>query len=258
LTFLLLRRNYFDIFNLTEHGELLRRVPIITAKEFLEIEGGDGGLVPLNKYNSTYQKHLWAITDECEDRKKSDVFCDDLYTHYWRHGQLANFSAEPPHQDCLVFDTDIFEKGPEYFDKLSPEIKARVDIFCGERRKVFYVKAMHDAPVWHFETLDLKHRLLVHFYAQNIFTDPVIDNYYKRFIRDHLKYHDNVMCAAGKIMLALQYEGYATDSNIGALMELDSELVGGYSSLHVRRGDLQFKEVKFDADTWYENTKELW
>jgi hypothetical protein len=33
-------------------------------------------------------------------------------------------------------------------------------------------------------------------------------------------------------------------------LDLDSELVGGYSSLHIRRGDLQFKEVKFDSNQW--------
>jgi hypothetical protein len=66
------------------------------------------------------------------------------------------------------------------------------------------------------------------------------------------------MCAAGKIMLALQYEGYALDPNAGSSMDLDSNLVGGYSSLHIRRGDLQFKEVKIEAREWYENTREIW
>ncbi|KAL3788358.1 hypothetical protein HJC23_009164 [Cyclotella cryptica] len=251
-------RNYFDIFNLTEHTELLRRVPIITAKQFLELEGGDDGLVPLNIYNETFRKTLWAITEECEDRKKSDVFCDHLYTHYLNHGQLADISAEPPHQDCVVLDTDVFMNGPEYIDKLSPIIQSRIKQFCGDRRKVYYNRTMHDAPLWHFETLDLRYRMLVHFYSQTIITDPVIDNFYKRFIRDYLRYHNEVMCAAGKIILALQYEGYARDSTVGASMDLDSELVGGYSSLHIRRGDLQYKEVKFSAAEWYENTEEIW
>eukprot|EP00549_Striatella_unipunctata_P020868 CAMPEP_0118681386 /NCGR_PEP_ID=MMETSP0800-20121206/4909_1 /TAXON_ID=210618 ORGANISM="Striatella unipunctata, Strain CCMP2910" /NCGR_SAMPLE_ID=MMETSP0800 /ASSEMBLY_ACC=CAM_ASM_000638 /LENGTH=175 /DNA_ID=CAMNT_0006577675 /DNA_START=62 /DNA_END=589 /DNA_ORIENTATION=+ len=33
---------------------------------------------------------------------------------------------------------------------------------------------------------------------------------------------------------------------------------GHYSSLHVRRGDLQYKKVKIPAEEWYENTKEVW
>lgn len=249
-------RNYFDLFNLTEHTELLRRVPILTAKEFLEVEGGPDGLVPLNQYNETFQKHLWAITDECEDRKKSDVFCEDVYDHYWRHGLLADISAEPPNQDCVIFDTDVFEG--KALKELDPTIRTRIDQFCNGRRKVFYNKTMADTPVWHFETLTTRYRLLVHFYAQNIFTDPIMDNFYKRFIRDFLRYHNDVMCAAAKIVLALQYEGYALDPKAGASMTLDKELVGGYSSLHVRRGDLQFKEVRLEAQEWYDNTKEIW
>eukprot|EP00956_Cyclotella_meneghiniana_P004207 scaffold5177_cov73-Cyclotella_meneghiniana.AAC.2 len=243
-------RNYYDLFNLTEHTELLRRVPILTAKEFLELEGGENGLVPLNEYNATYQKNLWAVTEECEDRKKSDVFCDHVYDHYWKHGLLADISAEPPTQDCVIFDADVYEKGPEHYPLLPSEIQHRVDEFCHERRKVFYNKTMHDTPIWHFETLTTRYRLLVHFYSQNIFTDPILENFYKRFIRDFLRYHNDAMCAAGKIILALQYEGYALDPNSGASMDLDSELVGGYSSLHIRRGDLQFTEVRIEAVDW--------
>jgi hypothetical protein len=251
-------RNYFDLFNLTEHTELLRRVPILTAKEFLEVEGGEHGLVPINGYNATFQKHLWAITEECEDRKKSDVFCEDLYDHYYRHGLLADISAEPPNVDCVVFDTHLFDINSQNIKMLSPEIQTRIENFCTGRRKVIYNRTMHDAPIWHFETLTNRYRLLVHFYSQNIFTDPILDNYYKRFIRDYLRYHNDAMCAAGKIMLALQYEGYALDPNAGSSMDLDSNLVGGYSSLHIRRGDLQFKEVKIEAREWYENTREIW
>jgi hypothetical protein len=251
-------RNYFDLFNITEHSELLRRVPILTAKEFLELEGGENGLIPLNKYNATFQKHLWAVTEECEDRKKSDVFCDDVYDHYWRNGLLADISAEVPNQDCVIFDTDLYDKGSGYLPKLDPTIQTRIEKFCNGRRKVLYNQTMHDTPIWHFETLTTRYRLLVHFYSQNIFTDPVVDNYYKRFIRDYLRYHNDAMCAAGKIILALQYEGYALDPKAGASMNLDKELVGGFSSLHIRRGDLQFKEVKIDAREWYENTKEIW
>jgi hypothetical protein len=254
-------RNYNDIFNLTDNNELLRRVPIITAEEFLAIEGGNDGLIPIDKYNSTYQKHLLDITKECEERKKSDVFCEDLYDHYRDHGLLADISAEPPHEQCFIFDIDVFNHGEEFITKLSSDIQRRVKKFCGVRPAVYYSKAMHGAPLWHFETMDLRYRMLVHYYAQIFFTDPEIGNYYKRLVRDYLRYHDEVFCAAGKIMLALQYESYERDLVAGvkrSTLDLDSELVGGYSALHIRRGDLQFKEVKFSAKEWYENTKELW
>jgi hypothetical protein len=94
--------------------------------------------------------------------------------------------------------------------------------------------------------------LLAHFYNFVFFTDPAIDNYYKRFVRDFLHYHDTIYCAAGKIVKALQLEatqrGFSTDENGG----------GGFSAMHIRRGDFQYKRVKLPAEEWYENTKEIW
>lgn len=40
--------------------------------------------------------------------------------------------------------------------------------------------------------------------------------------------------------------------------KIDDEGAGGFSALHVRRGDLQYKRVKIPAEEWYENTKEVW
>jgi hypothetical protein len=80
---------------------------------------------------------------------------------------------------------------------------------------------------------------LNHFYAFTYFTDIAVDNYYKRFVRDFLHYKDEIYCAAGKIVHELQKQGE-------------------FSSLHIRRGDLQFKEVKISAAEWYNNTRELW
>jgi hypothetical protein len=104
-------------------------------------------------------------------------------------------------------------------------------------------------------------------------------------VRDNLRYHDEMYCAAGKvsstgarngetdadndskiilfrlpgssyplekIILALQFEDYIRqdDKVRSSSMNLDALLAGGYSSLHIRRGDLQFKEVKFDSNQW--------
>lgn len=84
------------------------------------------------------------------------------------------------------------------------------------------------------------------------FTDPAIGNNYKRFVRDFLHYNDQIYCAAGKIVKALQAEakerGFTTDDEGG----------GGYSAIHVRRGELQYKKVKIPAEEWYNNTKEIW
>ena len=167
-------RSYADFFNLTENTELLRRVPIITSKKFLAIEGKEGGLIPIVNYNETFQSHLWSITEECEERKKSDVYCEDLYDHYRQYGKLASVSAEPPYENCFIFDIDVFTHGEEYIPHLSEEIQNRIRNFCKDRVPVFYSREMHDAPVWHFETMDFRYRLLIHYYAFILFTDPLV------------------------------------------------------------------------------------
>ena len=88
----------------------------------------------------------------------------------------------------------------------------------------------------HFDSY-VSHRLLAHFYTFIYFANPLIDNYYKRFVRDFLHYNDRIFCAAGKIVRAIQQEAM----ELG--FPLDEEGGGGYSSLHVRRDDLQFKGV---------------
>ena len=48
-----------------------------------------------------------------------------------------------------------------------------------------------------------------------------------------MHYNDQIYCAAGKIVIALQDESRKRG------FTLDDELGGGFASLHVRRGDLQ-------------------
>ena len=253
------RRQLTDYFNLTDNISFMRHVPIISSEEFLQLEGGEDGIISMAGFNETWKTHLHEVSKSCEERKKSDVYCEDLYDHYVSHGLAGPITSEAKYANCLVFDENVFLHGNDYIDHLSPEVHKRIKKFCGLKRfPVFYNKTMHDTPVWHFETRDADHRLLVHFYAILFFIDDKVGNFYKRFARDFLRYPDEVFCAAGKIILALMYENNVLAGTNNPMADLDAELVGGYSSLHVRRGDLQFKEVTLNSSQWYENTKELW
>lgn len=254
------RRQLTDYFNLTENIELMRHVPIISSEEFLQLEGGEDGIISMAGFNETWKEHLHEVSRSCEERKKSDVFCEDLYDHYVSHGQMGPITTEVKSKSCFVFDENVFLHGNEHIDKLSSDVQQRIENFCGKvRHPVYYNQQMHDTPVWHFETRDKGHRLLIHFYSILFFTDDKVGNFYKRFARDFVRYHDEVFCAAGKIILALMYENDVLTGTNNSMAELDTELVGGYSSLHVRRGDLQFKEVAgMTSSDWYNNTKELW
>jgi hypothetical protein len=74
----------------------------------------------------------------------------------------------------------------------------------------------------------------------------------KRFVRDFVHYNDNVFCAAGKIVQLLQDGGKERG------FDVDEEGAGSFSALHVRRGDVQCKEVVISAEEWYNNTGKLW
>lgn len=58
---------------------------------------------------------------------------------------------------------------------------------------------MQKLTLIHFRAGDKEFRLLTHFYNFIHFTDPVITNYYKRFVRDFLRYKDPIYCAAVSI-----------------------------------------------------------
>lgn len=106
----------------------------------------------------------------------------------------------------------------------------------------------------HFSANTKEHRIFNHFYSFMLFTNSIVDNHFKRFVRDYLHYNDIIFCTAGKIIHELQEKG----SSLGFGHGNQQGGGGGYSAMHIRRGDFQFKKQKIDAEEWYENTKELW
>jgi len=72
-----------------------------------------------------------------------------------------------------------------------------------------------------------------------------MQSYYKRFVRDSLRYNDDIQCAGAELIAAIRADSLATNPNNN----------GEYYAMHIRRGDLQFKEVKIGADEMLENMK---
>ena len=102
-----------------------------------------------------------------------------------------------------------------------------------ERKRWYWTKEIQKNPLIHFRAGDKEWRLLTHFYGFFHFTNPAVENYYKRFVRDFLHYHDTIFCAAGKIIKAVQAEGIERGFSV------DDEGSGGFSALHIRRGEFQ-------------------
>lgn len=234
-------RGFADFFPL-HTAEFQKRVKVISFSEFLEKEGGPEGRLPVPAANYTAVSNA---ADHCDHRAKSKGFCGPVIDYLLSAGHYPDMEAG---QTCLVFDEDEFHGRHPPSDR-----QAQIADTCGEKRKILYWnEEMNDHVLLHVRAGEKHFRLLAHFYGMMHFSDPVIDNYYKRFVRDFLRYHDSIYCAAGKIVKAVQAEGIARG------FAVDDEGAGAYSALHVRRGDLQYKKVKIPAQEWYDNTKEVW
>jgi hypothetical protein len=223
-------KSFGNFYNM-DNPEFKKRLNVITMSEFLEREGT--GILGLSEQEV---ETLKPVADMCLHQVGSDINCDKIYAHLKRTGFQPDMGASQG-QDCLVFDEGYFNGEP-----VTEDAEERAKRFCGPERKLhYYDNSLHSPQLIHWDASDAHvHRLLNHFYAFIFFTNPVIDNYYKRFVRDFLHYKDEIYCAAGKIVHAI------------------NDLGKTWSTLHVRRGDLQYKKVKISAEEWYENSKEFW
>lgn len=87
------------------------------------------------------------------------------------------------------------------------------------------------------------HRMLIHFYAFFLFEDYRMDLWAKRFVRDHLRYLDEIQCAAARVVESVR--------QIARTASKSSD--GSYDSMHIRRGDFQYKEMHMSAEELYAN-----
>lgn len=215
------------------------RLEVITMEEFFEREGNEDGQFPLPKENR--EKYLETSTG-CDKRAKSEIACNPIFDFLEEKADLVpQFNSST----CIIFDEDKFNG-----NEVSQENKKKVKEFCAPRAiEYFITPEFTDKKMVYIKSVK-GYRIMAHFYGYLLFTNPSIFNYYKRFVRDFMHYNNDIYCAAGKIVLALQEEGVKRG------FSLDSEKGGGYAALHVRRGDLQYKNVKISAEEWYDNLKE--
>ena len=90
--------------------------------------------------------------------------------------------------------------------------------------------------------------MLTHFYLFLFFEDWKQDLWSKRFVRDHIRYRDEIMCAAARVVDAVRDRA---KRNKLASPNHD----GLYNSMHIRRGDFQFKQTRVNIEIIYEQIK---
>lgn len=202
--------DFFDLKLLRSH----KGFHFMEMKEFMEKEavtGGLRGILPPNNSSKIWGQALWDYFRKVADEKPM-----------W----LGRFVAFPSH-------TGDFELR----DALqNPRTAKRLSDFSNARQPVFYDQKLQNAHHIHFLGGE-SYRILQHHYAWAFFADPKMQSFYRRFVRDYIRYKDEIQCAGAELVGAVRADArkILPSSN------------GEFYALHVRRGDFQFKEVKISA-----------
>jgi hypothetical protein len=112
-----------------------------------------------------------------------------------------------------------------------------------QRTKLFHLKVAN-GPEGEF-------RMLTHFYAFLFFQDWKQDLWSKRFVRDHLRYVDDIICSAARVVEAVRLHAKKNTNHT------PSNTDGIYDAVHVRRGDFQYTPTRLPADELYKLSPEL-
>jgi hypothetical protein len=239
---------------------------VITFNEFLEREGVTGhlrdkatGKVSFPPNNNT----AWDGLDRWGGQKEELKLWTRSVTNnpIWFFDDCAvAFPAEPGKEAAdrlrktlvTVWDESIQhgDRINSYNGKPTPvdaPPKNRFREMIGHREKLcLYDETMQSSKVIHLMG-DNKSgaRLLVHFYAFLFFENWKHDLWMKRFIRDHLRYVDEIQCAAARVVNAMREK--SRENGHGGI----------YDSFHIRRGDFQYKDTRVEANVIFKNSQDV-
>ena len=148
---------------------------------------------------------------------------------------------------------DGFHGQSSHFDH--PDVAARLKAFAGRRSPVFYDTKLQRAKLLFFQATGAA-RLLQHHYSFTFFADRKMQSFYKRFIRDFMRYQDVIQCAGHELVKAIRADAAAHHQRTSGSALGNHSGKGThapYYALHVRRGDFQFKDVKISAEEIIKN-----
>jgi len=230
---------------------------IISMEEFLnrQVEG----TTPLLSVMPPGNRTNWDGSADALDR----YFQKNARNLIWDPNRcIAFFPPTPDHDTKKVeslFEDILQNKKPKFEDyvgKPTPQnasLSDRLAEFTAERvRLCLYGPELQHEPVVHFpmtgkDPNDPKAdpRLLVHFYAFLFFENYHQDLWMKRFVRDHVRYTDEIQCAAARVVAAMREK----------VRTIHGRADGLFNTMHVRRGDFQYKKTRVSAEKLVEAMK---
>jgi hypothetical protein len=210
--------------------EKIRKVlKVISMEEFLKTEAVTGHLAAFNDSK--------LVVYPPKNQTVVNAMNRPLKRAMWEYLRSVAFCPKwAPFHDYIVF-----APRPGLNVSLLPNASvyaAARERYASKRRAIYYDSFMQDTPLIHFISLPQEgYRLLTHFYTFLHFEDPFMERYYKRFIRDYIRYVDEIFCKGATIV-----------------KEMIAVSGGRYAAFHIRRGELQYKEVKLPASDILKNT----
>jgi len=131
----------------------------------------------------------------------------------------------------------------------APPKDRMMENWAGREALCIYDEQLQNSKVIHFTEGDGGQgaRLLVHFYAFLFFQDWKADLWMKRFVRDHVRYIDEIQCAAARVVEVLRKRARERHP--------DTNPDGAFDTFHIRRGDFQYKVTRFDAPKIVEESR---
>ena len=176
---------------------------------------------------------LFPSTPDEENLKQLEQMFHDLVTE-------ANGRSKPRIEDYIGKPVPVD----------SPAEERLREMLGGRGQACPYDKEMLSATLLHFkEDWQKDFRLLTHFYGFLFFQDWKQDLWTKRFIRDHVHYNDDIVCAAARVVEVIRQRARQ--------LHPETNPKGEFDTMHVRRNDFgtQFADFIVDSKGLFENTR---
>ncbi|KAL7547158.1 hypothetical protein ACHAWF_010507, partial [Thalassiosira exigua] len=254
--------SFEDFYHMEQIGYEHEGLDIIHMKDFLKLEAMTGNLRNKTTGKVSFPPGNRTDWDGMDPKPLKEWLRDVTLTPLDWDPQmcLAAFPSDDGHEHFRELEgmlTQIKAKFPswsEYKDKPTavdapPLDRMREAVSSGFKKLCVYNQTMQEAPVVHFMCYHkMRVRMLTHFYAFLFFEDWRQDLWSKRFVRDHLRYTDEIQCAAARVVAAVRRLARNRDPS--------GNPNGEFDSFHIRRGDFQYKNTRLEADQIYENSRD--
>ena len=240
---------FTDFFHFESVAEEHKGVDIISFEEFLNREVMTGHIV-----NATTGKPLFPPENRTNwngvprnEAKKLDAWTRSIgFSSPWNYDKcMVGFTAKPndPEGEARLREishnvTSIpketrfarFVNKPVPVD--APPLDRLMESIANRNRLCIYHQKLQTTKVIHLMGDNASGaRLLIHFYAFLFFENWKQDVWTKRFVRDHLRYIDEIQCAAARVVHAMRKISKKNGNG------------GVFDTFHIRRGDFQYKDT---------------